>query len=141
MGELDLNEANPQGLSGEDVKRMIQGAAGWVALHREALNLINVYPVPDGDTGANLGRTLAAASEALEATDHETPAHEMATVAALSGIAGRDVGSSGVIGAQWFAWGLRTGLWRDSDDSLVIAFNNAAARRPAMQCRSLAKAQ
>ena len=42
-------------LSGADVKRMIRGAAGWVALHREALNLINVFPVPDGDTGANLG--------------------------------------------------------------------------------------
>ena len=124
MGELDLNEANPQGLSGEDVKRMIQGAAGWVALHREALNLINVYPVPDGDTGANLGRTLAAASEALEATDHETPAHEMATVAASAALLGGR-GSSGVIGAQWLR-GFADGLWRDSDDSLVIAFNNAA---------------
>ena len=124
MGELDLNEANPQGLSGEDVKRMIQGAAGWVALHREALNLINVYPVPDGDTGANLGRTLAAASEALEATDHETPAHEMATAAASAALLGGR-GSSGVIGAQWLR-GFADGLWRDSDDSLVIAFNNAA---------------
>ena len=124
MGEPDLSEVKPQGLSGEDVKRMIQGAAGWVALHREALNLINVYPVPDGDTGANLSRTLAAASEALEATDHETPAHEMATVAASAALLGGR-GSSGVIGAQWLR-GFADGLWRDSDDSLVIAFNNAA---------------
>ena len=124
MGEPDLSEANPQDLSGEDIKRMIQGAAGWVALHREALNLINVYPVPDGDTGANLGRTLAAASEALEAIDDDTPAHEVATAAASAALLGGR-GSSGVIGAQWLR-GFADGLWRDSHDSLVIAFNNAA---------------
>ncbi|MCY4618046.1 MAG: DAK2 domain-containing protein [Chloroflexi bacterium] len=120
----DVSETKVQGLSGEDVKRMIQGAAGWVALHREALNLINVYPVPDGDTGANLGRTLAAASEALGATDNEAPAHEIAAAAASAALLGGR-GSSGVIGAQWLR-GFAAGLGQDADDSLAIAFNSAA---------------
>ena len=34
--------------------------------HREALNLLNVFPVPDGDTGTNMSMTAQAAVSALE---------------------------------------------------------------------------
>ena len=37
--------------------------------HREALNLLNVYPVPDGDTGTNMSMTAQAAVTALEELD------------------------------------------------------------------------
>ena len=111
-------------LSGADVKRMIQGAAGWVALHREALNLINVYPVPDGDTGANLGRTLAAASEALDKIGADAPAQEIASTAASAALLGGR-GSSGVIGAQWLR-GFASGMSPDGDASLAAAFVSAA---------------
>ena len=112
------------GLSGADVKRMIRGAAGWVALHREALNLINVFPVPDGDTGANLGRTLAAASEALDGTADDAPAGEIAAAAASAALLGGR-GSSGVIGAQWLR-GFAAGLSEDGDASLSAALASAA---------------
>jgi hypothetical protein len=112
------------GLSGAELKRMIRGAAGWVALHREALNLINVFPVPDGDTGANLGRTLAAASEALEDASEEASAHEIAAAAASAALLGGR-GSSGVIGAQWLR-GFAAGLSEDVDASLAQAFASAA---------------
>jgi len=111
-------------LTGADVKRMIQGAAGWVALHREALNLINVYPVPDGDTGANLGRTLAAASEAMADVAANASAREIATTAASAALLGGR-GSSGVIGAQWLR-GFAAGLSEDGDASLTAAFASAA---------------
>ena len=111
-------------LTGADVKRMIQGAAGWVALHREALNLINVYPVPDGDTGANLGRTLAAASEAMADVAADASAREIATTAASAALLGGR-GSSGVIGAQWLR-GFAAGLSEDGDASLAAAFASAA---------------
>ena len=111
-------------LTGADVKRMIQGAAGWVALHREALNLINVYPVPDGDTGANLGRTLAAASEAMEDVADDASARDIATTAASAALLGGR-GSSGVIGAQWLR-GFAAGLAEDGDASLAAAFASAA---------------
>ncbi len=80
--------------------RMVAGAAGWVALHREALNKINVYPVPDGDTGANLGRTLAASAGALDGIAEGASLTEVAAAASDAALLGAR-GSSGVIGSQW----------------------------------------
>lgn len=124
MVERDGPAVVANGLSGADLKRMIQGAAGWVALHREALNLINVYPVPDGDTGANLGRTLVAASEALKDVSEQASAHEIAAAAASAALMGGR-GSSGVIGAQWLR-GFAAGLADDDQTSLSAAFASAA---------------
>lgn len=124
MVEREGPAAVAHGLSGADVKRMIRGAAGWVALHREALNLINVFPVPDGDTGANLGRTLAAASEALEDISEGASANEIAATAASAALLGGR-GSSGVIGAQWLR-GFAAGLAHDNETSLSSAFASAA---------------
>ena len=124
MVEPDPAKTQAAGLAGSDVRRMIQGAAGWVALHREALNLINVFPVPDGDTGANLGRTLVAASEALEEISTEASAYEIAAAAASAALLGGR-GSSGVIGAQWLR-GFAAGLSENDDASLGVAFASAA---------------
>lgn len=124
------SNASAGALTGSDMRRMIQGAAGWVALHREALNQINVFPVPDGDTGANLGRTLAAASQAAEQAADEATAKEIATSAASAALLGGR-GSSGVIGAQWMR-GFAAGLSDDgnsdgdADHSLAAAFASAA---------------
>ena len=38
--------------------------------HAAGINLLNVYPVPDGDTGTNMSRTLDAVVTELEAADH-----------------------------------------------------------------------
>ena len=44
-------------------------AAGWrrCARHQHEIDELNVYPVPDGDTGTNLVLTLTSAQQALEA--------------------------------------------------------------------------
>lgn len=81
-------------------RRMLIAAAGWVALHRDALNKINVYPVPDGDTGANLGRTLAASAAALDALDADAGLETIARAASDAALLGAR-GSSGVIASQW----------------------------------------
>ena len=90
----------PTEIDAQAWRRMLAGAAGWVALHRDALNRINVYPVPDGDTGANLGRTLAAASSALEALEQDAPLANAARAASDAALLGAR-GSSGVIASQW----------------------------------------
>ena len=83
--------------SGEDrLRRMIAGAAGMVALHRDALDAINVFPVPDGDTGANLSRTLAGASAAAR----DAAPGRVAAETSEGGLRAAR-GSSGVIGSQW----------------------------------------
>ena len=113
----------PSGLDGNAVRMMIRGASGWVALHREALNQINVFPVPDGDTGANLARTLATASQAAEDAPANAAAGDVATSAASAALMGGR-GSSGVIGAQWLR-GFADALADDSA-SLAVAFQRAA---------------
>ena len=113
----------PAGLDGDALRRMIRGASGWVALHRDALNQINVFPVPDGDTGANLGRTLATASQAAEdAPAHAAPGEVAVSAASAALMGGR--GSSGVIGAQWLR-GFADAIADDAAD-LAAAFERAA---------------
>ena len=42
-------------------RKVFMGGVRWVAFHRDLLNELNVYPVPDGDTGTNLYLTLRGA--------------------------------------------------------------------------------
>ncbi|MCW2779173.1 MAG: dihydroxyacetone kinase, partial [Frankiales bacterium] len=82
-------------------------AAGVEALRaaREEVDALNVYPVPDGDTGTNLLLTMQAAQEAVQAAGPDLAA----TVHALSrGALLGARGNSGVILSQ-----LLRGLWAD----------------------------
>jgi len=46
-----------------DFKKMILGANYFFDREKEAINALNVFPVPDGDTGTNMSMTLKAAVE------------------------------------------------------------------------------
>ncbi len=52
-------------LDGARLRRSLLAAADWVDAGREELNRINVFPVPDGDTGTNFAMTLRAAAEGV----------------------------------------------------------------------------
>ncbi len=54
-------------LDGPRLSRSLFAAADWVAAGREEINRINVFPVPDGDTGTNFTLTLRAVADALKA--------------------------------------------------------------------------
>src|SRR5262245_10841040 len=47
-------------------------ASEWVAGHRDEINRINVFPVPDGDTGTNFSLTLRSVADALRALGEAT---------------------------------------------------------------------
>ena len=71
-----------------------------LAKHREELNSLNVYPVPDGDTGTNLLLTQQAVTSALLAIDSGDPELEaIALVVARASLMGAR-GNSGVILSQ-----------------------------------------
>jgi DAK2 domain fusion protein YloV len=77
---------------------LARGALASLERSRQRIDDLNVYPVPDGDTGTNLTLTCRAIVEALEgssATDHAGLAKEL-TRAALMGARG----NSGVILSQ-----------------------------------------
>jgi DAK2 domain fusion protein YloV len=74
------------------------GAAATLEASRQRINDLNVYPVPDGDTGTNLSLSVAAVVDALAAADPAPPAGLAALVrrAALMGARG----NSGIILSQ-----------------------------------------
>jgi DAK2 domain fusion protein YloV len=82
----------------EAVLRLLRGAVAAIERSRERINDLNVYPVPDGDTGTNLALTARAVIDAVEASDTDDRlglAREV-TRAALMGARG----NSGVILSQ-----------------------------------------
>jgi DAK2 domain fusion protein YloV len=74
--------------------------AGLAALcrHEHEINQLNVYPVPDGDTGTNLVLTLTAADQALQADPVDSTGSALRTMARGALLGAR--GNSGVIVAQ-----------------------------------------
>lgn len=57
-------------IDGKDFRRMIAGAYGAFMREHEYINSLNVFPVPDGDTGTNMLLTLGAVAKAVtEAPD------------------------------------------------------------------------
>src|SRR6184192_4391678 len=80
------------------VRRLVEGARASIEAHRRRIDDLNVYPVPDGDTGTNLTLTVRAVSEALAAdgTDDRAGLAREVARAALMGARG----NSGVILSQ-----------------------------------------
>ena len=48
-------------ITGALFKQMILHGAAAITAQKQAINDLNVFPVPDGDTGTNMSMTLAAA--------------------------------------------------------------------------------
>lgn len=57
------------GLDDADLRRVISVFAEALRDHREVVNRLNVYPVPDGDTGTNMSLTLASVVAELDGAD------------------------------------------------------------------------
>ena len=51
------------GVDGQLFKRALLGSLNWLAANHEEVNRLNVFPVPDGDTGTNMLLTLQSAVE------------------------------------------------------------------------------
>ncbi len=92
---------------GQDLKQALLAGAAWLEQHREIVNALNVFPVPDGDTGTNMSATMrAAVKEIAEAND--TSAAVIAEKLARGALMGAR-GNSGVILSQILR-GLAQGL-------------------------------
>lgn len=87
-------------IDGEAYKEMILQAAAAVAERVEEVNALNVFPVPDGDTGTNMSMTLNNAADQLNKLESPTlgRALEVTSSALLRGARG----NSGVITSLLF---------------------------------------
>ena len=82
-------------MDGAAYRRMLLSAAASIERNKEAINELNVFPVPDGDTGTNMSMTLNTAAQDLRRVEHPTltKAADIAASAMLRGARG----NSGVI--------------------------------------------
>ena len=84
-----------QTINGADLRRLIISAAASIEINKQPLNELNVFPVPDGDTGTNMSMTINAAAADLRKA--EDPSLEKTSSVAASAMLRGARGNSGVI--------------------------------------------
>ncbi len=112
---------------GRGLKRLMRFGLAWLERHQQAINALNVYPVPDGDTGTNMLLTMQSAYQEIQ----HTPEEEVGVIAqkvahgALMGARG----NSGVILSQIFRGFARSleGLTAFDTVQFASALREAAA--------------
>jgi uncharacterized protein len=113
-------------VDGQLLKQALLGSLAWLGAHQEEINRLNVFPVPDGDTGTNMLLTLQSAVEDIR-DSQAAEVSKIARVAAHGSLMGAR-GNSGVILSQIFR-GFASAVQDKSDLSpveLAEAFEEAA---------------
>jgi uncharacterized protein len=106
--------ARPTGtVDGAVFRDLLYAALGWLERHHEIVNALNVFPVPDGDTGTNMLLTLKSACREISDENTRTVG-EVARSAAHGALMGAR-GNSGVILSQ-----ILRGFSRSLDDQPLL---------------------
>lgn len=87
-------------IDGKRLKQMFLNGAKMLDANKDEVNSLNVFPVPDGDTGTNMSMTMASATREVERSKDRTVSEVAAAVAQGSLMGAR--GNSGVILSQLF---------------------------------------
>ena len=61
-------------LGAAELRSVVRGYRDALRAHQEAINRLNVYPVPDGDTGTNMALTLESVCQELDGASEDMPA-------------------------------------------------------------------
>lgn len=85
-------------LDGNLLRKLIVASYKYLDERKDYVNSLNVFPVPDGDTGTNMSLTMASAAKALQQKKEES-AGELLRIAAHGALLGAR-GNSGVILSQ-----------------------------------------
>ncbi|NLP46117.1 MAG: DAK2 domain-containing protein [Epulopiscium sp.] len=115
---------NKQHIDSSLLKRMIISGAKYLERKKQEVDELNVFPVPDGDTGTNMSLTILAAAKELQKMDFDR-VDEVAKAASSGSLRGAR-GNSGVILSQLFrgfAKGLQ-GQENITSSSLAQAFQS-----------------
>ena len=94
-------------INGSCYKNALISGANNILRHKEEINALNIFPVPDGDTGTNMSMTISAAAKTLEEVDSQSVGEVAAAAAAAMLKSAR--GNSGVILSLLFR-GIANGL-------------------------------
>ena len=95
-------------ISGAQLKNAIISGSNNISKYKKQINELNIFPVPDGDTGTNMSMTIGAAAEEMQRLEDTATAAQAAKKAASSMLRGAR-GNSGVILSLLFR-GISKGL-------------------------------
>jgi len=85
-------------IDGQSLKRLVDAGLTWLRTNKDTVNALNVFPVPDGDTGTNMTLTLQAAWNEIKDSGTRNLG-EMAALVSKGALMGAR-GNSGVITSQ-----------------------------------------
>ena len=88
-------------IDGQVLKKLVEAGLTWLRANQQIVNLLNVFPVPDGDTGTNMVLTMQSAYNEIVSLGHHGVGQMAAAVSQGALMGAR--GNSGVILSQ---------LWR-----------------------------
>ena len=88
-------------MDGQSLKRLVEAGLTWLRTNQQTVNALNVFPVPDGDTGTNMVLTMQSAYNEISELGHRSVG-DMAAAVSQGALMGAR-GNSGVILSQ---------LWR-----------------------------
>jgi len=117
-----VNKLRKRQIDGQSLKRLVEAGLIWLRTNQQVVNSLNVFPVPDGDTGTNMLLTLTSAYNEIKDSG-ETHFGKMANLVAKGALMGAR-GNSGVILSQlWrgFARGTQDNETLDAE-TMVKAF-------------------
>ena len=105
---------------GSQLKNAIISGSNNISKYKKQINELNIFPVPDGDTGTNMSMTIGAAAEEMKKLEDSATAAQVAKKAASSMLRGAR-GNSGVILSLLFR-GISKGLeGKETADAKDIA--------------------
>jgi DAK2 domain fusion protein YloV len=121
-----VSEHKTPGVDGPLFKRALMGSLSWLSSNHEEVNRLNVFPVPDGDTGTNMLLTLQSAVEDIK-DSNAAEVSKIAKLASHGSLMGAR-GNSGVILSQIFRGFARAVEGKSSltPAELATAFEEAA---------------
>ena len=96
-----VEKLRKQQINGLSMKRLVEAGLIWLRTNQQTVNALNVFPVPDGDTGTNMVLTMQSAWNEIKDLGHRSISEMAGTVSKGALMGAR--GNSGVILSQ---------LWR-----------------------------
>ena len=124
QARLERNKLLP--IDGQGLKKLIEAALTWLRANQQLVNSLNVFPVPDGDTGTNMVLTMQSAYNEIAQLGHRDIGLMAAAVSQGALMGAR--GNSGVILSQLWRGFARTLHDKEILDGPILVQAFAEAR-------------
>ncbi len=121
-----LEKLRRQSINGQAMKRLVEAGMIWLRTNQQTVNALNVFPVPDGDTGTNMVLTMQSAWNEIKDSGYRGVSDMSAAVSKGALMGAR--GNSGVILSQLWRGFSRGVHGKDILDAATLVKGFAEAR-------------